>query len=60
MNSISSVRKLQILYFSKKNKKVKNLNNEEKNGPVSAFIHTTVLIWTQTYTEIFKSALVYL
>ena len=44
MNSITSVRKLQILYFSKKNKKIKNLNNEEKNGPVSAFIHTTVLI----------------
>ena len=44
MNSINSVRKLQVLYFGKKNKKFKNLNNEEKNGPVSAFMYTTVLI----------------
>ena len=31
MSSINSVRKLQILYFGKKNKKVKNLKNGEKN-----------------------------
>ena len=30
MNSINSVRKLQILYFSKKTKKIKNLKNEKK------------------------------
>ena len=30
MSSISSVRKLQILYFSKKNKEIKNLKNGEK------------------------------
>ena len=42
MNSINSVRKLQILYFSMKNKKIKNLKNGEKIGAISAFIHTTV------------------
>ena len=30
MISINSVRKLQMLYFSKKNKKIKNLKNGEK------------------------------
>ena len=30
MSSINSVRNLQILYFSKKNKKIKNLKNGEK------------------------------
>ena len=40
MSSTNSVRKLQILYLSKKNKKIKNLKNGEKNGPISAFIHT--------------------
>ena len=38
MSSINSVRKLQILYFSKKNKKIKNLKNGEKSGPILAFI----------------------
>ena len=33
MSSINSVRKLQILYFSKKNKKIKNLKNREKKWP---------------------------
>ena len=33
MSSINSVRKLQILYFSKKNKKIKNLKNGEKMWP---------------------------
>ena len=41
MSSINSVRKLQILCFSKKNKKIKNLKNGEKSGPISAFMHTT-------------------
>ena len=30
MSSINRIRKLQILYFSKKNKKIKNLENGEK------------------------------
>ena len=33
MSSINSVRKLQILYFRKKNEKIKNLKNGEKKGP---------------------------
>ena len=33
MSSINSVRKLQILYFRKKNKKIKNLKNGEKMWP---------------------------
>ena len=33
MSSINSVRKLQILYFSKKNKKIKNLKNDKKKWP---------------------------
>ena len=30
MSSINSVRNLQILYFSKKNEKIKNFKNREK------------------------------
>ena len=30
MRSINSVKNLQILYFSKKNKKIKNVKNDEK------------------------------
>ena len=30
MNGINMVRNLQILYFSKKNKEIKNLKNDEK------------------------------
>ena len=33
MSSMKSARKLQILYFSKKNKKIKNLKNGEKKWP---------------------------
>ena len=33
MSSINSVRNLQILYFSKKNKKIKNLKHGEKKWP---------------------------
>ena len=42
MTSINSERKLQILYFSMKNKEIKNLKNGKKDGPISASIHTTV------------------
>ena len=42
MSSINSVRNLQILYFSKNNKEIKNLKNgEKKYVPISPFIHTT-------------------
>ena len=41
MSSISSVRKLQVLCFSKKNKEIKNLKNGKKSGPEPPFIHTT-------------------
>ena len=41
MSSINSVRKLQILYSSKKNKKIKNLRIGKKSGPEPSFIHTT-------------------
>ena len=41
MSSINSVRKLQILYSSKKNKKIKNLRIGKKSGPEPPFIHTT-------------------
>ena len=46
MSSINSVRKLQILYFSKKNKKIKNLKNGEKKWPDIGIytIHTTTAI----------------
>ena len=33
MSNINSLRKLRILYFSKKNKKIKNLKNGEKKWP---------------------------
>ena len=33
MSSINSVRKIQILCFSKKNKKIENLKNDEKKWP---------------------------
>ena len=33
MSSIISVRNIQILYFSKKNKKIKNLKNGKKKLP---------------------------
>ena len=38
MSSINSVRNLQILDFSKKNKKIKNLKNGE-SGLILAFIY---------------------
>ena len=58
MSSINSVRKLQILYFSQKNKKIKNLKNGKKSGPISAFIHTTgktcLFSWLKAGPESFK------
>ena len=44
MSTINSVRKLQILYFSKKNKEIKNLKNGEKVGPLR---HLYILLATQ-------------
>ena len=41
MSSIHSVRNLQILCFSIKNKNIKNLKNGERSCPISTFIHTT-------------------
>ena len=41
MTSINSERKLQILYFSMKNKEIKKLKNGEKSDPISASIDTT-------------------
>ena len=40
MSSINSVRKLQVLYFSKKNKEIKNL----KNGKVAQNPHLYILL----------------
>ena len=42
MSSINSVRKLQILYFSMKNKKIKNLENGEKK--VTLYRHLYILL----------------
>ena len=43
MSSINSVRNLQILNFSKKNKEIKKLRKRRKiYGPESALIHTTL------------------
>ena len=44
MSTINSVRKLQILYFSKKNKEIKNLKNGEKVDPLQ---HLYILLATQ-------------
>ena len=33
MSSINSVRKLEVLYFSKKNKEIENLKNGRKKWP---------------------------
>ena len=41
MSSLNNVRNLGILYFSKKDKKIKNPKNGEKSGSMSAVIHTT-------------------
>ena len=41
MSSINSVRKLQILYFSKKNKEIKKLKKKKKSAPIPPVIHTT-------------------
>ena len=44
MSSINRVKKLQILYFSRKNKEIKKLKKWRKRfGPEPPFIHTTFL-----------------
>ena len=42
MSSINSAKKLQILYFSMKNKKIKNLKNSEKK--VARYRHLYILL----------------
>ena len=42
MSSTNSVRKLHILYFSMKNKKIKNLKNGEKT--VARYRHLYILL----------------
>ena len=44
MSSINSVRKQQVLYFSRKNIEIKNLKNGEK-----FFIHTTSFLLYSFY-----------
>ena len=41
MSSINSARKLQVLYFSMKNKKIKNLKNGKK---VARYRHLYILL----------------
>ena len=50
MSSINSVRKLQILYFSKKNKKTKNRKKKKtkRSEPEPPFIHTTKVVTSKT------------
>ena len=52
MSSINSVRKLQILYFSKKNKKIKNLKNGEKKWPNIGIYtyHSPPLVFNRGFT----------
>ena len=52
MSSINSVRKLQILSFSKKNKKIKNLKNGEKKWPNIGIYtyHSPPLIFNRGFT----------
>ena len=46
MSSINSARKLQILYFSKKNKKIKNLKNGEKKWPnISIYTYYSLRVY---------------
>ena len=54
MSGRNSIRKLQILYFSKKNKKIKNLKNGEKSDTISAVINNTCLHFTQSKTRKLK------
>ena len=42
MSSINSARKLQTLYFSMKNKKIKNLKNSEKK--VARYWHLYIIL----------------
>ena len=57
MSSINSVRNLQIFYFSKKNKKIKNLYNahaRKRSAPGSAAIHTTQVFLQFAETQVQK------
>ena len=50
MSSINRVRKLQELYFSRKNKEIKKLKKLRKIvGPEPAFIHTTCIVTTTNF-----------
>ena len=45
MSSINSVKNLQILYFSRKNKEIKKLKKkDEKSGPGPPYMYTTLTI----------------
>ena len=45
MSSINSVRNLQILCFSIKNKKIKNLKNGEKKWPIVNVNHKNIYLF---------------
>ena len=53
MSSINSIRKLQILYISMKNKKIKNVKNGEKKWPDTG-IYTYYYHW-KAYQIFFKN-----
>ena len=52
MSSINSARKFQILYFSKKNKKITNLKNGEKKWPNIGIYtyHSPPLVFNRGFT----------
>ena len=52
MSSINSVTKLQILYFSKKNKKIKNLKNGEKKMARYRHLYILLLIYMDLGLEL--------
>ena len=51
MSGINSVKKLQILYFSKK-KKIKKLKNDKKSGSNPPFMHTTLVSQRYDFAKI--------
>ena len=52
MSSTNSVTKLQILYFSKKNKKIKNLKNGEKKMARYRHLYILLLIYMDLGLEL--------
>ena len=50
MSSINSIRKLQILYISMKNKKIKNIKNGEKK--VARYRHLYILLPLESLSNI--------